>query len=40
MDGLLHYASGIENWWWVLVIMGLVWSTDVIDWIVDKWEEK
>jgi|TARA_B110001454_G_C12484716_1_gene335867 CDP-diglyceride synthetase len=37
MEGLLHYTS---NWWWVLVVIGLVWSTDLIDWIVDKWEEK
>jgi|LWDU01.1.fsa_nt_gi hypothetical protein len=37
MEGLLHYTS---NWWWVLAIIGLVWLTDLIDWIVDKWEEK
>jgi len=37
MEGLLHYTS---NWWWVLAIIGLVWLTDLIDWIVDRWEEK
>tara|TARA_R110000744_G_scaffold364497_2_gene473054 strand:- start:298 stop:423 length:126 start_codon:yes stop_codon:yes gene_type:complete len=37
MEGLLHYTS---NWWWVLVIMGLVWSTDIIDWIVDKIQDR
>jgi CDP-diglyceride synthetase len=37
MEGLLHYTS---NWWWVLAIIGLVWVTDLIDWIVDRWEEK
>tara|TARA_R110000851_G_scaffold116943_1_gene243458 strand:- start:287 stop:406 length:120 start_codon:yes stop_codon:yes gene_type:complete len=39
MEGLLHYASGIENWWWLLAIIGLVWVTDLVDWVVDKWEE-
>jgi CDP-diglyceride synthetase len=34
MEGLLHYTS---NWWWVLAIIGLVWLTDIVDWIVDKW---
>ena len=37
MEGLLNYTS---NWLWVLAIIGLVWLTDLIDWIVDKWEEK
>jgi len=34
MEGLLHYTS---DWWWMVVIIGLVWLTDVVDWIVDKW---
>jgi len=40
MEGLLHYSTGIENWWWVLVIIGLAWSTDLIDYIIDKWSKK
>jgi CDP-diglyceride synthetase len=34
MEGLLHYTS---NWWWMLAAIGLVWLTDIIDWVVDKW---
>jgi hypothetical protein len=34
MEGLLHYTS---EWWWMVVIIGLVWLTDIVDWIVDKW---
>jgi len=34
MEGLLHYTS---DWWFVLVVMGMIWMTDLIDWIFDKW---
>ena len=34
MEGLLHYTS---EWWFVLVVMGMIWMTDLIDWIFDKW---
>jgi len=34
MEGLLHYTS---EWWFVLVAMGLIWMTDLIDYIFDKW---
>ena len=34
MEGLLHYTS---EWWFVLVVMGMMWMTDLIDWIFDKW---
>ena len=40
MEGLLYYLSGVENWWWVLAIIGLVWSTDLIDYIFDNWSKK
>ena len=36
MEGLLHYTS---EWWWMVVIIGLVWVTDLVDWVVDKWEK-
>ena len=36
MEGLLHYTS---NWRWVLAIVGMVWLTDVIDWLLDKWSK-
>ena len=34
MEGLLHYTS---SWWWVLAIVGVIWLTDLIDYIFDKW---
>ena len=34
MEGLLHYTS---EWWFLLVVMGMIWMTDLIDWIFDKW---
>jgi hypothetical protein len=34
MEGLLHYTS---DWWFVLVVIGMIWMTDLIDWIFDKW---
>ena len=34
MEGLLHYTS---DWWFVLVVMGMIWMTDLIDWFFDKW---
>ena len=34
MEGLLHYTS---DWWFVLVVMEMIWMTDLIDWIFDKW---
>tara|TARA_R110002073_G_scaffold47547_1_gene128761 strand:+ start:165 stop:275 length:111 start_codon:yes stop_codon:yes gene_type:complete len=34
MEGLLHFAS---EWWFVLVAMGMIWMTDLIDWFFDKW---
>ena len=34
MEGLLHYTS---DWWFVLVVMGMIWMTDLIDWFIDKW---
>ena len=34
MEGLLHFTS---EWWFVLVAMGMIWMTDLIDWIFDKW---
>ena len=34
MEGLLHYTS---EWWFVLVVMGMIWMTDLIDWFFDKW---
>ena len=34
MEGLLHFAS---EWWFVLVAMGMIWMTDLIGWIFDKW---
>jgi len=37
MEGLLHYTS---NWWWVLVIIGMVCMTDLIDYIFDNWSKK
>ena len=33
MEGLLHYTS---DWWFVLVVMGMIWMTDLIDWIFEK----
>jgi hypothetical protein len=37
MEGLLHYTS---DWWFVLAIMGMIWMTDLIDYIIDKWSKK
>ena len=34
MEGLLYYTS---DWWFVLVVMGMIWMTDLIDWFFDKW---
>tara|TARA_R100000742_G_C4206238_1_gene33901 strand:- start:259 stop:381 length:123 start_codon:yes stop_codon:yes gene_type:complete len=36
MEGLLHYTT---NWWWVLAIVGMIWFTDLIDHIFDKWSK-
>ena len=34
MEGLLYYTS---EWWWVLLVIGMMWLTDLIDYIFDKW---
>ena len=33
MEGLLYFTS---EWWFVLVAMGMIWMTDLIDWFFDK----
>ncbi len=37
MEGLLHYTI---SWKMFVGVCAMVLLTDVIDWIVDKWEEK
>ena len=32
--------SGLEQWGTFFAIMFLVWSTDIVDWIADKIEER
>ena len=37
MEGLLHYST---NWILFFAVIGMVVATDVIDYIIDKWDKK